>query len=100
MKLATRKTPYSRDGELCLVNKRLTHYLPVTDIAENMQIAVENWSTVFEPLQKRYEQLNQEQSTDAKPIDFSELASPFPRAFQWADGSAYVNHVELVRKAN
>lgn len=99
MKLASLRTANCRDGELCVVNQALTQAIKVGHIAKTLQSAIEHWQAVEKPLQEIYQALNEGQihSTFAfKPDDF---ASPLPRAYQWADGSAYVNHVELVRKA-
>ncbi|MDP3705532.1 MAG: fumarylacetoacetate hydrolase family protein [Legionellaceae bacterium] len=97
MKLASLKS--SRDGELCVVNKTLTQAIRVVDIAPTLQIALEQWSELAPALQAIYEQLNENKLGKAFPFNPSDMASPLPRAYQWADGSAYVNHVELVRKA-
>jgi fumarylacetoacetate (FAA) hydrolase len=99
MKLASLKSARSRDGELCVVNKALTQIVPVEHIAKTLQAALENWSGVASHLKEIYQALNQGQVANALPYDATKLASPLPRAYQWADGSAYVNHVELVRKA-
>lgn len=98
MKLATLKSA-SRDGELCVVNQALTHAVRVPQIAPNLQYALDNWQKVAEQLQKVYQQLNEQHLDDAFAFDPKQCMSPLPRAYQWADGSAYVNHVELVRKA-
>jgi fumarylacetoacetate (FAA) hydrolase len=94
MKLASLKS--GRDGRLVVVSKDLTRFLPADDIATTLQAALDNWSTVRPALQSLAER------TDAgagESFDETACASPLPRAYQWADGSAYVNHVELVRKA-
>ncbi|WP_133127411.1 fumarylacetoacetate hydrolase family protein [Legionella nagasakiensis] len=99
MKLATLKSNTVRDGELCVVNRTLTKAIRVAQIAPTLQIAIENWSVVKKQLDEIYQQLNESHLKDTFPFDASAFASPLPRAYQWADGSAYVNHVELVRKA-
>ncbi len=99
MKLASLKTANSRDGELCLVNQQLTKATKVEAAAKTLQEAIENWSEVERPLQEIYLSLNEGKIVESFPFNPSEMASPLPRSFQWADGSAYVNHVELVRKA-
>jgi fumarylacetoacetate (FAA) hydrolase len=96
MKLASLK--YNRDGKLVVVNQALTHMADATDIAPTLQAALDDWDTTQPLLAKRYAKLN-EDKIDSQPFDESLCASPLPRAYQWADGSAYVNHVELVRKA-
>ncbi|MDR3503863.1 MAG: fumarylacetoacetate hydrolase family protein [Legionella sp.] len=99
MKLATLKSASSRDGELCVVNQALTHAIRVPHIATNMQYALDHWQQVEPELQKIYQQLNEQRLDNAFAFDPQHCTSPLPRAYQWADGSAYVNHVELVRKA-
>lgn len=99
MKLASLKTAHCRDGELCVVSKDLTVAFCVPHIVLTLQNALENWSK-FEPqLNQVYQQLNAGELRDVFSFDTTLMASPLPRAYQWADGSAYVNHVELVRKA-
>jgi fumarylacetoacetate (FAA) hydrolase len=97
MKLATYKNN-TRDGKLMLVSRDLTKTIEVADVALTMQQALDNWQTIQPVLETRYEALN-EGSLGAENFDEALCESPLPRAFQWADGSAYVNHVELVRKA-
>lgn len=97
MKLATLKDG-SRDGRLVVVNKSLTRCTEASHIAPTLQAALDNWAAVAPTLAVLAESLEH----DAVPsMRFHEhnAHSPLPRAFQWADGSAYVNHVELVRKA-
>lgn len=96
MKLASIKK--GRDGQLVLVNSALTKMTPVNDIAPTMQAALDNWATIEKQLNARYLELENGQIQGQEFIQ-TRCASPLPRAFQWADGSAYVNHVELVRKA-
>ena len=99
MKLASLKTAHCRDGELCVVSKDLTAAFCVPHIVATLQSALENWSK-YEPLLNQvYQQLNAGELRDVFNFDTTLMASPLPRAYQWADGSAYVNHVELVRKA-
>lgn len=97
MKLASLKS--ERDGELCIVNKGLTKAVKVSNIAKTMQIAIENWDAVYPRLQEIYTQINLVQVEGSFTFNESDFDSPFPRAYQWLDGSAYVNHVELVRKS-
>ena len=98
MKLATLKNG-SRDGELVVVSADLTRYQKVPKIAATLQFALDNWDQVVERLQAVYVALNDGATWDAQPFAESLCHSPLPRAYQWADGSAYINHVELVRKA-
>jgi len=98
MKLATIKNN-TRDGQLVVVNKALSKAIAVADIAPTLQCALDNWSTISPKLAEVYQQLNANQLTNSFDFDAQQCESPLPRAYQWADGSAYVNHVELVRKA-
>lgn len=97
MKLGSLKQG-GRDGALVIVSRDLTRYITAVDIAVTMQQALENWAHVEPKLQTRYQQLNSGK-VEGKPIRFEELAAPLPRAYQWLDGSAYLPHVERVRKA-
>jgi len=98
MKLATLKDG-SRDGRLVVVSRDLKSCQPVPNIAATMQDALDNWDVAAPQLKQIYALLNQGSASGAKPFDESMCHSPLPRAYQWADGSAYINHVELVRKA-
>src|SRR4051812_15709997 len=64
-----------------------------------MQQALDRWEALAPPLQSIYKSLNAGRDGEAFPVGSGGVAAPLPRAYQWADGSAYVNHVELVRKA-
>ena len=97
MKLASLKED-GRDGALVVVNFELTHAIVVPEIAPTMQFAIENWQEIFPELESIYFDLNEKKITGF-PIKKQRLASPFPRSFQWLDGSAYLSHVERVRKA-
>lgn len=97
MKLASLKQ--GRDGVLLVVSKDLSRAVRADDIAPTLQAALDDWTNSESPLQQRYLDLNDGNATGAFALDMTRLASPLPRAYQWADGSAYVNHVELVRKA-
>lgn len=99
MKLASLKSKTSRDGELCVVNQSLTHAVKVPHIAPTLQAALDKWSETAPLLKDTYQALNEGQAEKAFAFDPKAAGAPLPRAFQWADGSAYVNHVELVRKA-
>ena len=96
MKLASLKS--GRDGRLVVVNKTMNRYVSVTEIAPTLQNALDNWSTCGPSLRKISQALEENQIA-SETFDPSFCASPLPRAFHWVDGSAYVNHVELVRKA-
>lgn len=98
MKLASIENK-TRDGKLVVVNRDLTKAVEVSQIAPTMQFALDNWNNVEEKLKQVYDDLNKGNISNA--IDFNEAKklAPIPRAYHWADGSAYVTHVELVRKA-
>jgi len=98
MKLATLKNN-SRDGQLIVVSKDLSRAIPVPDVARTLQEALDHWRDCYPKLQHFYDQLNENKIKDTLIFNEKNVASPLPRAYQWADGSAYVNHVELVRKA-
>ena len=99
MKLATLKAANSRDGKLCLVRQDLTLAIKVPDIAPTLQYALDHWQEVAPLLQEKYLELNESDLPLSFPFNPEQCMSPLPRAYQWADGSAYVNHVELVRQA-
>lgn len=98
MKLAS-LNDNSRDGKLVVVSKDLTSAILVPDVATTLQQALDNWQTAKPLLENYYAQLNAGKLSNVLAFNKQRLASPLPRAYQWADGSAYVNHVELVRKA-
>jgi fumarylacetoacetate (FAA) hydrolase len=94
LKLASLKN--GRDGTLVVVSNDLTRYVAAGDVAPTLQAALDNWADVAPQLEALAADL---ESGGGEPFDQAACASPLPRAYQWADGSAYVNHVELVRKA-
>jgi fumarylacetoacetate (FAA) hydrolase len=98
MKLATYKDG-SRDGQLVVVSRDLSiaHY--ATGIASKMQQVLDDWNFMVPQLQDLYDTLNNGKARHAFPFDPARCMAPLPRAYQWADGSAFINHVELVRKA-
>ena len=98
MKLATLKSG-GRDGTLVVVSRDLVTCQAVPKIARTLQQALDDWDHVAPRLRQVYEQLNAGTAAGAESFIEEACASPLPRAFQWADGSAYINHVELVRKA-
>lgn len=98
MKLATLNNG-SRDGQLIVVSKDLTKAVLVPNIASTLQQAIDDWDKHEPVLQQVYQDLNQGKLANSFAFNVAEILSPLPRAYQWADGSAYVNHVELVRKA-
>ena len=96
MKLASLNS--GRDGRLIIVNKALSHYVEAAPIAATLQAALDDWRHTAPALDEMYQALEQNQ-LDAQRFDPVDCASPLPRAYHWCDGSAYVNHVELVRAA-
>lgn len=97
MKLATLKDG-TRDGHLVVVSRDLSRYCSAGDIARTLQAALDDWKRCA-PLLKALSELVEADAVDCTPFDQGAAHSPLPRAYQWADGSAYINHVELVRKA-
>jgi len=97
MKIATLKSS-DRDGKLVVVSRNLEHAVPVPEIASTLQGALENWNTAAPQLEKAYQELNRVPSSGIKLISET-IHAPLPRAYQWLDGSAYLSHVERVRKA-
>lgn len=96
MKLASLK--HGRDGKLVVVSRDLKTATDATHIASTMQAALDAWDETAPKLQALSDQLNAG-AGDSFVFDETACASPLPRAYQWLDGSAYINHVELVRKA-
>ena len=98
MKLATMKMG-GRDGTLIVVDRALTWYVTVAEIAPSLQQAMDDWADAAPRLNAVSEALNAGERDDAQRLDFTALASPFPRAYEFVDGSAYLPHVERVRRA-
>ena len=96
MKLASLN--HARDGQLIVVDSSLQHYVLATHITPTMQSALDNWQIVEPQLNDLARQL-EAGTAKSLPFEPGKCASPLPRSYHWADGSAYVNHVELVRKA-
>ena len=98
MKLATYKDG-SRDGQLVVVSRDLTTAHYATGIANKLQQVLDDWNFMSPQLQDLYDTLNNGKARHAFPFDPAQCMAPLPRAYQWADGSAFINHVELVRAA-
>ena len=98
MKLATLDNG-TRDGELVVVSRDLARCVAVPEIARTLQAALDAWNAAAPALAAIADELDAERMPGAVPFDPASAMAPLPRAYQWADGSAYVNHVELVRKA-
>ncbi|MGF6791801.1 2-keto-4-pentenoate hydratase/2-oxohepta-3-ene-1,7-dioic acid hydratase in catechol pathway [Paraburkholderia sp. 35.1] len=98
MKLASLKDG-TRDGQLIVVSRDL-HTAAIADaIAPTLQRVLDDWAFYAPQLHDLYDALNQGRARNSFSFDAKECMAPLPRAFQWADGSSYVNHVELVRRA-
>jgi fumarylacetoacetate (FAA) hydrolase len=97
MKLASLKQG-GRDGTLIVVSRDLQHYIEATDVAATLQQALERWDQHAPRLNSLYQSLNDD-TAQAQPLDMQQLAAPLPRAYEFLDGSAYLPHVERVRKA-
>jgi fumarylacetoacetate (FAA) hydrolase len=97
MKLASLKG--GRDGRLVVVSRDLARAAAAPDVASTLQAALDDWDRVRPHLEIIYRALNDGKADGAFAFAEQACASPLPRAYQWADGSAYLAHVELVRKA-
>ena len=98
MKLASLKRG-GRDGSLVVVSRDLTRAVEVRPIAATLQQALDNWSDVAPRLNAVAEALEAGKAHGAFELDFNDLAAPLPRAYEFVDGSAYLPHVERVRRA-
>jgi fumarylacetoacetate (FAA) hydrolase len=98
VKLASLKAG-GRDGTLIVVSRNLDFAVRVPEIAPTLQFALDDWDTYAPALESVYKLLNAEACPGVFEFNEATLAAPLPRAYQWLDGSAYVNHIELVRKA-
>jgi fumarylacetoacetate (FAA) hydrolase len=98
MKLGTLKEG-GRDGTLVVVDRSLTRAVKASGIAATLQAALDDWSSLAPRLNALYESLNAGQAADAFALDVAALAAPLPRAYEFVDGSAYLPHVERVRRA-
>ncbi len=99
MKLGTLKNPARRDGDLVVISRDNTTAVKATHIAPSLREAVEDWANCKPKLEQLARELEESRRTDAFEVDEEEFHSPMPRAFQWADGSAFLHHVKLVRMA-
>ena len=97
MKLASLKSD-DRDGALVIVSRDLTAVCDASSISPNLRHAIEHWTNSF-PLLKKLAGDLEDGILQTEPFDPTRLSSPLPRSFQWADGSAYLSHMRLVRKA-
>jgi fumarylacetoacetate (FAA) hydrolase len=98
MKLASLRNN-GKDGNLVVVSRDLKMAVKASSVAITMQQALDHWAQKGEKLEELSQQLHDGQCKKMFPFYVQDTIAPLPRAYQWADGSAYVNHVELVRKA-
>jgi fumarylacetoacetate (FAA) hydrolase len=98
VKLATLKDG-TRDGRLVVVSRDLARAVPAGPVAATLQDALDDWSRVAPQLEQLYARLEHGEAAGAIAFDPAQAMAPLPRAHHWVDGSAYVNHVELVRRA-
>ena len=98
MKLATYKDG-SRDGQLVVVSRDLSTAHYATGIANTLQQVLDDWAFIAPQLEDLFVSVNQGRARHMFAFNPAMCMAPLPRAYQWADGSAYINHVELVRKA-
>tara|TARA_R110002096_G_scaffold44306_14_gene119090 strand:+ start:1368 stop:2351 length:984 start_codon:yes stop_codon:yes gene_type:complete len=98
VKLASLKSG-GRDGELIVVDRTLQNAVRVPGIARTLQAALDDWQRLAPELESVSADLLDGRLDGVFPFDPCACAAPLPRAYHWVDGSAYVNHVELVRKA-
>jgi fumarylacetoacetate (FAA) hydrolase len=97
MKLGSLKG--GRDGSLVVISRDLKRAVTAQSIARTIQAALDDWAALAPRLAELYERLNAGRAEGAFAFRAEAMAAPLPRAYQWADGSAYVNHVELLRKS-
>ncbi len=97
MKLGTVRNG-TRDGALVVISKDGATYTSAADIAPTLQDALDRWDEVEAALQARSAALHAG-DVEAKAYDGDDFHAPLPRAYEWIDGSAYINHIVLVRKA-
>lgn len=98
MKLASLKAG-GRDGSLIVVSRDLRRYVVASDVAPTLQAALERWDDAAPRLNALYQALNDGELAQAQALVVEQLASPLPRAYEFLDGSAYLPHVERVRRA-
>lgn len=99
MKLGSLKDSKNRDGRLVLVSKDLKNYVEADDIAPSLLNAIENWNQAEPKLKDRYQELNSGSAKNSKPYSELLMAAALPRTWLFADGSSFIYHVKLVRKA-
>jgi fumarylacetoacetate (FAA) hydrolase len=98
MKFATLKNG-TADGSLMLVSRDLLHAVKVEHLAATLQIAIENWDTLYTHFTELYHALNAGRVADAFAFDATQVMAPMPRTWQWLDGSLFISHGELMQQA-
>lgn len=99
MKLGTLKNPKKRDGDLVVISRDNQMAVRAGSVASCLREAIENWDLVEPALKELSQNLNDGKISEAFEVDEEKFHSPLPRSFQWADGSAFIHHIKLVRKA-
>ncbi|MEZ0392003.1 MAG: fumarylacetoacetate hydrolase family protein [Pseudobdellovibrionaceae bacterium] len=99
MKLGTLKSKSSRDGELCVISRDLKMAVKATSVAPSLREALEVWGEAEPKLQKLSQDLNAGKAAQAFAVKASDFHSALPRTWLFADGSAFIHHIKLVRKA-
>ena len=97
MKLASLRS--GRDGQLLVVSRDLSRAVAVPELSPTLQSLLDDWSSLAPGIEEVQDRLESGRPLDCFSLDPTALSAPLPRAYQWADGSAYLNHVELVRRA-
>ncbi len=99
MKLATLKNLNQKDGTLIVVSADNRLAVSAQGVVSSLREAIENWGQFRPTLESLYQKLNSSPPSDAFPVQFKTLTAPLPRTWAWIDGSAYIQHIKLVRKA-
>jgi len=100
MKLATLKSKKSLDGELVVISKNLQQFVRVSNVALSLREAIENWKETRPQLQKISDDLNSGRCAEAEKVQDEKIFhSALPRTWLFADGSAFIHHIKLVRQA-
>lgn len=99
MRLGSLKNPRRRDGDLVVVSRDGQRAVKASAVVPSLREAIEDWANCYPKLVLIAKELEDGRRTDAFEVEEEEFHSPLPRAFQWADGSAFLQHVKLVRKA-
>jgi len=97
MKLGSLKTS-TRDGILVVVSQNNKWFVPVPDLAPTMQSALDDWNLISPKLKKIYDDLNSEKISEKMTVNEVDFHCPLPRSYAWIDGSAFIEHIILVRK--